>query len=487
MAINLYTVRVVFRELGVVDYGIFNVVGSVVALCSFLTGSLTAASNRFFSREILKQDKSFLNKSFCLNITFFGFLIICAIIILETVGLWYINEKMVIPKDRLFATNVVYQLSILTLASTFISIPYNALVITHEQMSIFAYFGIIEAVSRLCITWLLIICPFDKLIVYAILMALLSIIITMFYYAYCHKYYEESKYRFYWNRAEFSDVFKFISLYFLGSISAVIRSQGMNILINAFFSPAINSSRAIATQVEGASKRFSDGYFTAAKPQIYKSYVNREYKGLNLLINRITLICVFLMMIFVIPIFFNAEYVLFCWLGEVPDKAVIFLRLVLIDSALNVTSEPIILSILATGRQGKYQLCEFVLRCLTLPIAYVWLLWGGEPESTVVVCIVLSVCSVLSRIYFLKRNMPQFEATYYLVNLLKITLSIIIVVGFIYLLVFTGLTGLKYLFVTVVLSTGVMLPTFYYITLSTYDKQYLNNILKVYIQKVKKK
>lgn len=485
MVISLYAVRVVLKELGFIDYGIYNVVGSIVALCSFLTGSLTAASNRFFSREILKEDKSFLNKIFCLNITFFGFLIICSIVLLETVGLWYVNTKMMIPENRLFASNVVYQLSIFTLASTFISIPYNALIITHERMSFYAYIGIIEAISRLGIALLLIISPFDKLITYAILMTILSVFITICYYVYCRRFYEESKYRFYWNREEFSEVIKFISLYFFGAISAVFRIQGMNILINMFFSPAINASRAIATQVEGVSKRFSDGYFTAAKPQIYKSYVNKEYNGLNLLINRITLICMFLMMVIVIPVSFNAEYVLSCWLGEVPDKAVIFVQLILIDAALNVTSEPIILTILATGKQGKYQLSEFVLRCVTLPIAYVFLLRGAEPESTVVVCILLSICSVITRIYFLKRNMPQFKAYYYIVNLLKLALAIAIVIGITYLLIYTGLTGLSYLFTTTILSIGMMLPTFYFIALSSHDKKYISNMLNAYIQKIK--
>ena len=133
MAVSLYTVRVVLRELGVVDYGLYNVVGSVVALCSFLTGSLTAASNRFFSQEIVKNDKSSFNKIFCLNITVFGLLILFAVILLETIGLWYVNTKMVIPDDRMFAANVVYQLSVLTLISSFISIPYNALIIAHEK------------------------------------------------------------------------------------------------------------------------------------------------------------------------------------------------------------------------------------------------------------------------------------------------------------------------------------------------------------------
>lgn len=477
MAISLYTVRVVLNQLGVLDYGIFNVVGSVVALCSFLTGSLTAASNRFLTREIVKEDRSSLNKIFSLNITVFGILVLCAIILLETVGLWYVNNKMVIPENRMFAANVVYQLSIITLATTFISIPYNALIITHEQMSIYAYFGIIETLAKLVIAWLLIVCPFDKLIVYALLSSLISILMTVFYYIYCRKHYEESKYRLYWNRDEFSEIFKFISLYFFGSVSAVVRSQGLNLLINAFFLPVINASRAISLQVESAIKRFSDGYFTAAKPQIYKSYANKEFIGLNLLLNRITIVCVFLMMIFVIPISINAEFVLTLWLGEVPDKAVVFLQLILIDSALNVTSEPIILSILATGRQGKYQLCEFVLRCISLPIAYVLLMRGSQPECTVIICIVLSICSVFARIYFLKLNMSEFQVEKYIITLIKITLSIVIVFLVNYISFDFYIPSFLYFLISSVLTFVLMILTFYFITLSNEDKQIINKII----------
>ena len=164
MIVGLFSVRIVLRELGVVDFGIYNVVGSVVALCSFLTGSLTAASNRFFSREIVKYDISSLNRCFCLNITVFGVLVLIAVLLLETIGLWYVNNKMIIPADRLFAANIVYQLSIITLGATFLMIPYNALMITHEHMSAFAYIGIIESVLKLGVALSLIFLSSDKLI-----------------------------------------------------------------------------------------------------------------------------------------------------------------------------------------------------------------------------------------------------------------------------------------------------------------------------------
>lgn len=478
MLVGLFSVRIVLRELGVIDYGIYNVVGSVVALCSFLTGSLTAASNRFFSREIVKRDISSLNKCFCLNLTVFGVLVIIAIVLLETIGLWYVNNKMIIPLDRLFAANVVYQLSVITLASTFIMIPYNALMITHEHMSAFAYIGIIEAILRLGVALTLIIFTSDKLIFFAFASVVINVLITVFYFAYCRKHYPESKYHLYWNKTEFSEIFKFISWYFFGSVSSVIRSQGINILLNSFFNPAINAARAVAFQVEGAIKRFSDGYFTAAKPQLYKSHANGEYQGLNILINRITLICVFLMAVFAIPLAFNANTVLSVWLGDVPDKSVIFLQLVLIDSVLNVSSEPIILTILATGRQSLYQVVEFTLRVLTLPLSYVLLRYGAAPEITVVVCILFSILAVIARALMLKRSMKEFDLRSSFYAYLRMYAAVGLVIIFICFIQRFSLNSMSFFLVSSASSVIMLMITFYFIALDRFDRQYVYDLVK---------
>lgn len=472
MIVGLFSVRVVLRELGVIDYGIYNVVGSVVALCSFLTGSLTAASNRFFSREIVKNDISSLNKCFCLNITVFGVFFLIAVVLLETIGLWYVNNKMIIPIDRIFAANVVYQLSILTLATTFIMIPYNALIITHEHMSAFAYIGIVESLLRLGVAISLFFISFDKLIFFAVASSVISVLLTIFYFNYCRKHYSESNYHLYWNKSEFIEIFKFISWYFLGSVSSVLRSQGINILLNSFFNPAINAARAVAFQVEGAIKRFSDGYFTAAKPQIYKSHANSEYIGLNLLINRITLICVFLMAIFAIPLSFNADIVLRVWLGDVPDKAVVFLQLVLIDSVINVSSEPVILTILATGRQSLYQIVEFMLRVLTLPLSYVLLRYGAAPEFTVVVCIIFSIMAVVARALMLKRSMKEFNIRALFITNVRIVIALCIVVVTVFYMGEFHLSVAAYFFISCLLSVILMILTFYFIVLNKSDRLY---------------
>lgn len=423
MIISLYTVRIVLRELGVVDYGINNVVGSVVALCSFLTSSLTAVCNRYFSKEIVKGDKVSFNNCFCLNVTSFSALALLAVVLLETFGIWYLNNKMIIPEDRMLAAHIVYQISIINLCLSFISIPYNSLIISHERMSFFAYVGIFESVAKLLVAYLIVISVGDKLIYYNSLSLMVTVAVTLAYIIYCLKYFSESRYRFYWNKKEFEEIFAFVSWYFFGSISAVIKSSGLNLLINAFFSPSVNAARAIAFQVEGALRRFTDGFFTASKPQIYKAYSNNEHEGLNRMLIRTSLICTFLMAFLSLPIFLNAESVLSLWLGNVPQKSVIFLQLIIIDSILNVVTEPIILTILATGQQKIYQIIEFILRVSILPISYIFLSFGYEAEITMVVSILMSIISVYVRIIMLAGKYNEFYCKSFLKYVTKLILG----------------------------------------------------------------
>ena len=291
MAIGLYTVRAILDLLGVVDYGIYNVVGGVVGMFQFLNGTLATSSQRYFSIEIAKRDKSRLNQWFCLNITTFSVFIILFLVLAETIGLWFVNTQMTIPPERIVAANVVYQLSIISFCVSFYNVPYTALIIAHERMSAFAYISIIEALLKLGIVFVLSIIPWDRLIVYGVLMFLASCGITSSYIIYNHRHFHESKYRPYWNKREFKELVGFSGWHFLGTFSVVIRSQGINILLNLFFNPAINAARAVAFQIYHAISQLSNNFFVAVKPQIYKYYATNELHSLYKLIIRSTAFC----------------------------------------------------------------------------------------------------------------------------------------------------------------------------------------------------
>lgn len=397
MLIQLYTVRAYLSILGETDYGLYNVIGGVVAMFSFLNQTLATSSQRYFSQALVRKDKAATNRVFCLNLTIYLFLIAFVVIILETAGLWFVNNKMTIPAERMKAANVVYQLSIITFALQFLTISFNAIVISHEKMKTFAFVGILEAFLKLGFVFVLMNLPFDKLISYAVFLFLMHLLVMGIYITYCRRNFEESRYHFYWNKKEALEMLGFSGWHLLGTLSMVARSSGVNILINMFFNPAVNAARAVAFQVEGAIHQLSNNFFVAVKPQMYKSYSNGEIDSLNNLVLRSTIICFFLVSLLSIPIFFNAEYILGLWLKDVPQYAIAFTQLVLINGLIDSIQGSLIVPALATGKIKVFYLVSGTLIILTLPIAYILLRLGFEPTSTMYVSIAISIVVIIAR------------------------------------------------------------------------------------------
>lgn len=422
MAISLYTVRAILHQLGVVDYGIYNVVGGVVSMFSFLNGTLATSSQRYFSIELAKGDMKRLNQWVCLNITTFSIFIIILLVIAETIGLWFVNYKMTIPEERMFAANVVYQLSIVTFSIHFFNVPYNALIIAHERMSAFAYISIIEAASKLVIVFLLSISTWDKLIVYGILMFLVSCGVTSSYIIYNLRHFEEAKFRPYWNTKEIKELLGFSGWHFFGTFSVVVRSQGINILLNLFFNPAINAARAVAYQIYSAVSQLSHNFFVAVKPQIYKSYAAGEKEFLYKLILRSTTMSSLLVSMLIFPILANTHYILSLWLKEIPDYAVIFTQLVLVNGLVDTTNGPTTASVLATGKIRKYEMIVGGLFILNLPISYIALKFGCDPTVTMVISIVIAFFVTFVRAFFMC-NMIGFVFSRYIMMFIRLLVT----------------------------------------------------------------
>lgn len=429
MAVGLYTVRAILDILGVVDYGLYNVVGGVVTMFAFMNRTLSTSSQRYFSIELARGDKERLNKWFCLNITTFLTIGIIIIVFLETVGLWFVNTHMTIPSERLFAANVVYQLSIISFLFQIVSIPYLALVVAYEKMNVFAYVGILEALGRLVIVFILMMLSFDKLIIYGVLILLLSVSVSMAYMIYCWKHYPESKYYWYWNTKEMKELLGFSGWHFIGTFSMSCRSQGINLLLNMFFNPAINAARAIAFQVNAHVDQLSSNFFTAIKPQIYKSYAVGEYDELFKLMMRGTLISTFLISIIAFPFMCGTTYILGLWLVEVPDYAVIFTQLTLINGLIDATNGPLAAAALATGKIRNYEIILSTIYLMNVPVSYVALALGGDPTVTMFISIMLSIVAMVARSIILK-GMMNFPCFQYIILVFKIlVLSAIVVVG----------------------------------------------------------
>ena len=413
MAVSLFTSRVVLNTLGVEDYGIYNVVGGVVSMFSIISGSLSAAISRFITVELAKGDADKLRKTFSASVTIQLILSLIIVVLIESIGVWFLNAKMVIPAERMDAANWVLQFSIVTFVINLISVPYNATIIAHEKMSAFAYISILEVVCKLVIVYLLKISPIDRLVFYAILMCAVSVIIRLVYGYYCNRHFAECKFSFRFDKDLLKRMFSFAGWNFIGASSAVLRDQGGNIIINLFGGPAVNAARGIAMQVNHAIVGFSNNFMTALNPQITKSYASGEQDYMMKLIFRGARFSFYMLLFLSLPVLANTHYILSLWLGIVPEHSVLFVRLALIFAMSESISSPLVTAMLATGKIRNYQIVVGGLQMLNLPISYVLLRIGCIPETVMMVAIGLSQCCLAARLVML-RTMIGLSARKYL-------------------------------------------------------------------------
>lgn len=423
MVVSLYTSRVILNALGVEDFGIYNVVGGVVAMFTVISGSLSAAISRFITYELGSGNQSKLNKIFSASVTIQLLLSLIIVILIEFVGVWFLNNKMIIPEGRMTATNWVLQFSIVTFVINLISVPYNAAIISHERMSAFAYISILEVVCKLAIAFLIMVSPMDKLVFYAILMCAVSIIIQLTYGYYCKRHFVECTYHFHWDVDILKKMFGFAGWNFIGASSAVLRDQGGNIVINLFFGPSVNAARGIANQVNSAIMGFVSNFMTALNPQITKSYASGDKKYMMTLIFQGARLSFYMLLLLSLPVLVNTHYILVIWLKLVPEHTVLFVQLILIFAMSESISNPLITAMLATGKIKKYQIVVGGLQLLNLPVSYVCLRFGCIPETVLVVAIVISQCCLAARLYML-RGMIGLSSIQYMK---KVYLNIIVV------------------------------------------------------------
>ena len=432
MVVSLYTSRVILNALGVEDFGIYNVVGGVVAMFSVISGSLSAAISRFITYELGKGDQSKLNKIFSASVTIQLLLSLIIVVLIESVGVWFLNAKMTIPEARMTAANWVLQFSIITFVINLISVPYNAAIIAHERMSAFAYISILEAVCKLAIAFLIMVSPMDKLIFYAILMCTVSIIVRFTYGHYCKKHFTECTYHFHWDKEILMKMFGFAGWNFIGASSAVLRDQGGNIVLNMFFGPSVNAARGIANQVNSAITGFVQNFMTALNPQITKSYASGDREYMMKLIYQGARLSFYMLLLLSLPILVNTHYILVIWLKLVPEHAVLFVRLILVFAMCESISNPLITAMLATGKIRNYQLVVGGLQMMNLPISYICLRLGCIPESVLIVAIIISQCCLAARLYML-RGMIGLSSIMYMkkvyFNIIMVTVISVIVPG----------------------------------------------------------
>ena len=430
MLISLYTSRVILNALGVEDYGIYNVVGGVVTMFSVLSGSLSAAISRFITFELGKGDNERLKRVFSSSVTIQAGIALIIIVLAETVGLWFLNEKMVIPDNRLTAANWCFHFSVITFVINLVTVPYNASIIAHEKMSAFAYISIFEGFGKLLIAWCIVVNPVDRLIFFAAMVAILAWTICFIYAAYCKRHFTECTYHFVYDHYLLKQMFGFAGWNFIGASSAVLRDQGGNIILNIFFGPTVNAARAIAVKINTVVTSFVQNFMMALNPQITKSYASGDKKYMFNLIFQGARLSYYILLLLCIPIILNTHYILVVWLKLVPEHTVLFVQFTLIFAMMESISNPLITAMLATGKIKNYQIVVGGLQMLNLPVAYFCLYMGAIPESVVIVAIVIGQCCLAARLFMLRR-MIGLEVRVYLrkvyFNVLLVTLMALII------------------------------------------------------------
>ncbi len=422
MLVSLYTSRVVLNTLGVEDFGIYNVVAGFVTMFGFLNSAMASATQRFLAFEIGKGDHDQLRNVFSMSVNIHFLIAFIIFILAETIGLWFVNTQLTIPAGRMGAAQCVYQFSILAMMVTMVSVPYNAMIIAHERMNVFAWVSIIEVSLKLFIVFMLQWFGFDKLKFYAVLTFCVSLIIRFIYGFYCSRQFKESRFRYFWDRPLFKTLASYAGWNLWGNIAAVLQGEGVNVLLNIFFGPVINAARGIAFQVKGAVNQFVANFQMAMNPQIIKSYAVNDLKYMHQLIFRGAKYSFFLLFTLSLPIMLETEQILRLWLKTVPEYTVIFTRLVIMNVLIDCISGPLMTAAQASGKIKLYQSVVGGLLILNLPVSYLFLKFGFQPQVTIIVSIGVSVLALLFRLLILRNLVKLKIDNFFYQVILKITI-----------------------------------------------------------------
>lgn len=406
--VGLYTVRVIWQVLGVDNYGIYNVVAGIVLMFQFLNEAMITSSNRFLSYELGQNNIERVRKVFRSSVRIHFIIGLTIVILAETIGLWFVNYKLNLPTDRITAANWVYQISLMSFFINVISVPYNAAIVAHEHMKIYGYVGILSVILKLIIVYLLLIIPFDKLITYAFLLLLVNIIQRIFYTYYCKKHFDEcrSKANTQENESKgiMKQMFSFAGWSFVGYMGTSVRDQGLNIILNLFFSVTMNAAKGIANQVSTVLNGFSGNFIMAIIPQIIKSYAVGNVSGMIQLVTRSCRISLILISVLVIPIVICCREMLTLWLGAIEDASIWFVRIALGVLIIDSISHPVTVAQEATGKIHVVTITTSIIALLCIPAAWLWLKFDLNPYAVAWVTLSASVLILFSRIIILQRE-----------------------------------------------------------------------------------
>ncbi len=444
MVVSLYTSRITLQKLGVEDYGIYNVVGGVVSMFTILTGSMSSAISRYLTFELGKGDTEKLKTVFSSSLIVLFILSVIVLLLLEPIGIWYVQNKLVMPDGRSIAAIWVLQCSIVAFILNLIRVPYNSLIIAHEKMGVFAYLSIIEAVLKLLIVYILIVIDYDKLIIYAILILCTQIITNGFYYFYCIRNFAECKLVCVFDRGLIKEMSRLASWSFIGILAWIINTNGLNIVLNLFFGPEVNAARGIAVQVQNTITNFYRNFQTAVNPQITKSYSIGDFQRMHSLIFLSSKFSYYLLFLIAFPVCMEADTILSIWLVEVPEKSSIFLILILCSSMIGTLTNPLNISAMANGNIKTFQLLCEMPQILVVPLSYFcFKVFNVSAEKSFIISLIFGIIALITKVFMMKSLIKLCVREYLLhvVYPIIIMTTISILISFIIQLSFSNISG----------------------------------------------
>ena len=416
--ISLYTSRVVLDTLGETDFGIYNIVGGVVVLFTFINAAMTSATQRFLNIEIGRGDGIQIGRVFSMSMTVHISLALLVLLLAETIGLWFVSTRLNIPADRIDAALWVYQFSVLSTCVNIIRVPYNSAIIAYERMSFYAYIGILENLLRLCIVYLLLSPIFSaKLIVYAVLTFAVFVIIFICHKRYCNRKFQITHYRPYWDKNRYMELLSFSGWNMFGGAANVGTTQGVEIVLNLFFGVVVNAAMGVANQVQMAVGSFLANFQTAFTPQLMRLYAQGSYDPFRTLILQASKFSYYLFYLIALPFVVCAEPILGLWLKDVPEHAVVFTQLSLLFTLVDALSGPLWISAQATGEIRRFQLVTSSIRFLNIPLAYTLLTLGLSAEWALATKVIVNFATHISRIMLL-RKMIELPVRLYLISVM---------------------------------------------------------------------
>lgn len=427
IAVGLYTSRVVLDVLGVSDFGIYNVVGGIVTMLSFLNVGMNQASARFISFALGKNDEENLKTVFGTCIVTHLTISVIVLVLAECVGVWFLNTRLNIPPDRLIAANWVFQFSILTFMFAINTVPYSSCIISHEHMNVYAYTSISDVILKLCIVLALYYVECDKLIIYAAFYTIITVLNTGIYFIYARCHFKETigKIRYSWS--SYKEMFSFACWGMIGNMGFSCKDQGSNIILNLFFGTLVNGARGVASQVNGIINGFASSFTMALNPQIIKLYANGNKAESKRLVMSGARLAFYLMSFITIPFIINADYILGLWLVEVPEYTTVFVTIILSASLLYSLSHTLSTAIAATGHFKWFQIFLALTLLSELPIAYIILKNGGEPYYALLPYPVTCFVSLILRIVIMHHYEPSYSYLEYIVGVIARCLFVFLI------------------------------------------------------------